>query len=202
MRIVLLGPPGAGKGTQAARLARHLDCPAIATGEIFRAHVAQGTPLGRQAKVYMDRGDLVPDEVVIAMVRERLAEPDCARGFLLDGFPRTVAQARALDEHLDREQAPLDGVLYFDVPKDELLKRLAGRAREQGRPDDAEETVLRRLEVFASKTRPLVDYYRARGMLTTVDAVGPVEVVTARVLGALESWSVEPSSATALAGRS
>ena len=186
MRIVLLGPPGAGKGTQAARVACRFGCPHIATGDIFRANVAEGTELGRAAQEYMDRGDLVPDELVIAMVMERLAEADCDGGFVLDGFPRTVNQAEALDLRLAGLGVPLHAVLCFEAAEEELLRRLAGRAAAQHRADDAEQTIRHRLEVFAIKTRPLIDYYAHRGLLITVDAIGPIEVVTKRILAALE----------------
>jgi adenylate kinase len=185
MRIVVLGPPGAGKGTQAVRIAEHLGCANIATGDIFRASVAEGTDLGRLAQTYMDRGDLVPDAVVIAMVMERLTEPDCRDGFILDGFPRTVAQAEALDHRLAELGTPLHAALNFEVIEDELLRRLAGRAAELHRSDDSEQTIRHRLEVFAVKTRPLIEYYRRRRLLAMVDAVGPVQQVTARVLGCL-----------------
>ena len=186
MRLVLLGPPGAGKGTQAVRLARHFGCADIATGDIFRANVAEGTELGRKAQVYMDQGDLVPDEIVIAMVMERLAEQDCRAGFVLDGFPRTVNQAEALDRRLVELGTPLEAALSFDVTEEELLRRLAGRAAALHRADDAEQTIRHRLEVFAIKTAPLVDYYAHRGLLVNVDAIGPIEVVTKRILAALE----------------
>jgi adenylate kinase len=182
MRIVVLGPPGAGKGTQAVRLAEHFGCADIATGDIFRANVAEGTQLGRIAQEYMDRGDLVPDEVVIAMVMGRLAEPDCQSGFVLDGFPRTVAQAEALDHRLAELRTPLHAALNFEITEDELFRRLAGRASELHRSDDSEQTIRHRLEVFAIKTRPLIDYYRRRRLLVNVDAIGPVEVVTKRIL--------------------
>jgi adenylate kinase len=186
MRIVLLGPPGAGKGTQAVRVACRFNAPHIATGDIFRANVASGTGLGRAAQEYMDRGDLVPDEVVIAMVMERLAEDDCDGGFVLDGFPRTVNQAEALDRRLAGLGAPLHAVLCIEAGEEELLRRLAGRAAAQHRADDAEQTIRHRLEVFAIKTRPLIDYYRHRGLLVNVDAIGPIEVVTKRILDDLD----------------
>jgi adenylate kinase len=186
MRIVLLGPPGAGKGTQAAQLADRYGCPHVATGDIFRANVASGTELGRVAQEYMDRGDLVPDEVVIAMVMERLGEGDCSAGFVLDGFPRTVNQAEALDRRLAGLGTPLDAALSFDVTEEELLRRLAGRAAALHRADDAEQTIRHRLEVFAIKTRPLIDYYAHRGVLVSVDAIGPIEVVTKRILDDLD----------------
>jgi adenylate kinase len=186
MRIVLLGPPGAGKGTQAVRLADHFACADVATGDIFRANVAEGTELGRAAQEYMDRGDLVPDEVVIAMVMERLAESDCDGGFVLDGFPRTVNQAEALDRRLVDLGSPLETALSFDVTEEELLRRLAGRAAAQHRADDAEQTIRHRLEVFGIKTRPLIDYYAHRGLLIKVDAIGTIEVVTKRILAAIE----------------
>jgi adenylate kinase len=186
LRLVVLGPPGAGKGTQAVRLADHYGCSDVATGDIFRANVAEGTELGRVAQEYMDRGDLVPDEVVIAMVMERLAGQDCAGGFVLDGFPRTVNQAEALDRRLVEAGTPLDAALSFDVTEEELLRRLAGRAAAQRRADDGEATIRHRLEVFAIKTRPLIDYYAHRGLLISVDAIGPIEVVTKRILDDLD----------------
>ncbi len=199
MRLVVLGPPGAGKGTQAVRLADHFACADVATGDIFRANVAEGTDLGRAAQEYMDRGDLVPDELVIAMVMERLAESDCAAGFVLDGFPRTVNQAEALDRRLVELGTPLEAALSFDVTEEELLRRLAGRAAAQHRADDAEQTIRHRLEVFAVKTAPLIDYYRHRRLLTMVDGVGRVEEVTARILGGLPSPDGGRDQALALA---
>jgi adenylate kinase len=187
LRLVVLGPPGAGKGTQAVRLAEHFACANVATGDIFRANVASGTELGRVAQEYMDRGDLVPDDVVIAMVMERLAADDCESGFVLDGFPRTVNQAEALDRRLVGLGTPLEAALSFDVTEEELLRRLAGRAAAEHRSDDAEQTIRHRLEVFGIKTRPLIDYYRHRRLLTMVDGVGRVEEVTGRILGGLPS---------------
>jgi adenylate kinase len=185
MRLVLLGPPGAGKGTQAARLASRGGTPHIATGDIFRANVAEGTRLGRRAQRYMDSGDLVPDEIVIAMVMQRLAEPDCQDGFLLDGFPRTVAQAEALDRRLAELCTPLDAALNFELAEEELFRRLAGRSAALHRSDDTEQTIRHRLEVFAHKTRPLIDYYRHRNLLVGVDAVGAIPRVHARIDAAL-----------------
>jgi adenylate kinase len=199
LRLVVLGPPGAGKGTQAVKLAEQFACADVATGDIFRANVAEGTELGRAAQEYMDRGDLVPDEVVIAMVMARLAGGDCQAGFVLDGFPRTVNQAEALDRRLAGLGTPLDAALSFDVTEEELLRRLAGRAAAQHRSDDAEQTIRHRLEVFAIKTRPLIDYYRHRRLLTMVDGVGKVEEVTGRILGGLPSANGGRDPALALA---
>jgi adenylate kinase len=186
LRLVVLGPPGAGKGTQAVKLAEHFSCADVATGDIFRANVAEGSELGRAAQEYMDRGDLVPDELVIAMVMDRLTDSDCDGGFVLDGFPRTVTQAEALDRRLAGLGTPLEAALSFEVTEEELLRRLAGRAAAQHRADDAEQTIRHRLEVFAIKTRPLIDYFAHRGLLTNVDAIGPIEVVTKRILAALD----------------
>jgi adenylate kinase len=199
MRIVLLGPPGAGKGTQAVRVASRFNAPHIATGDIFRANVASGTELGRAAQEYMDRGDLVPDDVVIAMVMERLAEDDCEGGFVLDGFPRTVEQAEALDRRLAGLGAPLHVVLCIEAGEEELLRRLAGRAAAEHRADDAEQTIRHRLEVFAIKTRPLIDYYAHRRLLNMVDGVGRVEEVTGRILSGLPSANGGRDPALALA---
>jgi adenylate kinase len=195
MRIVLLGPPGAGKGTQAALLTERLGSPHIATGDIFRANVAEGTELGRVAQAYMDTGDLVPDEVVIAMVMKRLSEPDCDEGFLLDGFPRTVAQAEALDLRLAALDSPLDAAVNFEVVEEELFRRLAGRSAALHRSDDGEATIRHRLQVFATKTRLLVDYYAHRGLLGVVDAVGRVEEVNQRILYGLGITAAAPAVA-------
>ncbi|WP_018252459.1 adenylate kinase [Salinispora mooreana] len=216
MRLVLVGPPGAGKGTQAEFVAAHLAVPKISTGDIFRSNVSQGTPLGVQAKRYMDAGELVPDEVTINMVRDRLAEPDAGAGFLLDGFPRTTPQAAALDKLLVDLGTALDLVLELVVDDDEVIRRLSGRRTCRGcgkvwhvefdapsqegrcdrcgaelfqRDDDKPETIATRLREYADKTAPLVDYYGAQSKLVGIDATGPVEDVTVRAIDALRSYS-------------
>jgi adenylate kinase len=194
MGIVLLGPPGAGKGTQATRLADELGLANVSTGQILRANVAAGTPLGRSAQGYMDAGDLVPDQLVSEMVFDRLSSPDCQGGYLLDGFPRTVPQARSLDGWLEGNGLPIGAALSFAVTEAELLTRLNRRATEQRRSDDSEETVRHRLEVFARSTRPLLDYYAARDLLVPVDAIGTTAEVTSRVMGALATATARAAS--------
>ncbi|MFD5202972.1 adenylate kinase [Streptomyces sp. NPDC058375] len=214
MRIVLVGPPGAGKGTQAAYLAQNLSIPHIATGDLFRANISQGTDLGKQARAYMDAGQLVPDEVTIGMAKDRMAQADAVGGFLLDGFPRNVGQAEALDVMLKDEGVKLDAVLDLEVPEDEVVKRIAGRRvcrnnsahvfhltynppKAEGvcdacggelyqRDDDSEETVRTRLEVYHTQTEPIIDYYRAQGLVVTISALGKVADVTARAMEALK----------------
>ncbi|MGH8792874.1 MAG: adenylate kinase [Stackebrandtia sp.] len=215
MRLVLVGPPGAGKGTQAEYISTQLSVPKISTGDIFRANIAGGTPLGRQAKQYLDAGKLVPDEVTVDMVRSRLAEPDASDGFLLDGFPRTVPQAQALDKMLADLGTGLDLVLEMIVDDDEVVRRLSGRRTCHGcgkvwhvefdrtqtegvcdrcggelfqRDDDRPETVETRLRVYATETAPLIGFYGKAGRLVGIDASGPVEDVTTRALDALASY--------------
>ncbi|GAB2973979.1 adenylate kinase [Actinotalea caeni] len=184
-RIILIGPPGAGKGTQAARLAERLGVPAISTGDIFRANVAQRTELGQQAQRYMDAGEYVPDEVTNAMVADRLAAEDASGGFLLDGYPRTEAQVAELDRMLESSGASIDVVLELTADTDELVTRLLGRAAEQNRSDDTEPVIRRRLEVYSEQTAPLVTLYDERGLLVRVDGLGTVDEVTQRILDAL-----------------
>ncbi|MFI1619812.1 adenylate kinase [Streptomyces lydicus] len=214
MRIVLVGPPGAGKGTQAAYLAKNLAIPHISTGDLFRANISQGTPLGVEAKSYMDAGNLVPDSVTIGMAKDRMEQPDAAEGFLLDGFPRNLGQAEALDEYLKDKNLKLDAVLDLEVPEDEVVKRIAGRRicrndsshvfhAEYNKPkadgvcdvcggdlyqrdDDREETVRKRLEVYHTETEPIIDYYKEQGLVVTIPALGKVEEVTERSMAALQ----------------
>ncbi|WP_243106915.1 adenylate kinase [Actinomyces lilanjuaniae] len=184
-RMVLLGPPGAGKGTQAARVAEHLGVPAISTGDIFRANVAEGTELGTQAQGYIDRGEYVPDSVTNAMVADRISQEDCREGFLLDGYPRTQAQVAALDEMLASSGSRVDLVLEITAQEEAVVERLLRRASEQGRADDTEPVIRHRLKVYAEATAPLVDLYTRRGLLVSVDGMGDVEEVTQRILAAL-----------------
>ena len=179
MRIVLLGPPGAGKGTQAVKLAEKLGIPQISTGELFRENIDGGTPLGLEAKKYLDAGDLVPASLTNALVDERLGHSDAAGGFILDGFPRTVEQAEALHDMLGRRGLKLDAVVEFRVPEEELVSRLASR----GRADDTEDIIRNRFRVYRDETAPLLDYYNHE--LKTVDAVGSLDEVFTRALQAL-----------------
>ena len=185
MRLLLVGPPGAGKGTQAAVLADKLGIPHIATGDIFRANVADSTPLGLEAKSYMDAGALVPDSVTNAMVVDRLGQPDAEGGFLLDGYPRNADQADVLAEFLLADGQQLDVVVQLVVDDDHVLERLLERARQQGRSDDTADVIRHRLDVYHGTTEPLIDYYRERDVLRTVDGLGSVDDVTARILAVL-----------------
>lgn len=186
MRIVLMGPPGAGKGTQAVFVAEKLGIPHISTGDIFRANVSAGTPLGLDAKRYMDAGEYVPDSVTNAMVRDRLAQADAAAGFLLDGYPRTLDQINELDDILSSSGHAVERVVEITADTDEVVARLLNRAVEQGRADDTEDVIRRRLEVYAEQTAPLTAVYADRGILVQVDGLGAVSEVTDRLLAALE----------------
>ena len=167
--VVLLGPPGSGKGTQAVRLTTKYGVPQIATGDILRAQVEAGTRLGRQVNAYLDRGELVPDSLVVDIIRDRLSQPDAQHGFVLDGFPRTVPQARALDQLLVELNRPLDAVIYLDVDRTSLVDRLAQRALVDQRSDDRPDVIPHRIDVFLEQTAPLIEYYRGQGKLTLID---------------------------------
>ena len=189
MRLLLMGPPGAGKGTQAAAIAERFGVPAISTGDIFRANVARQSTLGRTAQRYMDAGEYVPDEVTNAMVAQRLSDTDCADGFLLDGYPRTLQQVDELDAILERDGVALSAVVLLEADPDELVRRLLRRAQDQGRADDTDEVIRRRLEVYAAETAPLAAQYDERGLLATVDGLGAVDEVAERILSALVAKS-------------
>ena len=209
MRVLLIGPPGAGKGTQASRIAEHFDLARIATGDLLREEVAKGSEVGEVARQYMDQGDLVPDELVIQLTRSRMLEASGEGGYVLDGYPRTLAQAEAAYRWAMARGIPFDLTLYFEIEEAELLARLAGRAREEHRSDDAEETVRHRLEVFANQTYPLVDYYQRRGILVRINAVGPIDAISEQIFATLHwhkahamaaganrpEWALDPSHA-------
>lgn len=186
MRIVLLGAPGSGKGTQAELLHERLDIPHISTGELLRAAVKAGTPLGVQAKELLDNGDLVSDEIMLRLIEERLGKPDVATSFLLDGYPRNLAQAEALDTLLTRLGKPLDEAIQIDVDPERIIARIKRRAQEEGRSDDSEEVFRHRMEVYEEQTAPVADYYAERGLLTRILGHGPPEGVQKLLLSVLE----------------
>jgi adenylate kinase len=186
MRLIFMGPPGAGKGTQAKFVAQRYGIPAISTGDIFRANVTRGTELGREAQRYMDAGEYVPDAVTNLMVRARIDEPDAEPGFLLDGYPRTLAQVEELDGMISFTGHALDAVVSLTVDSDEIVQRLLRRAQSEGRADDTEDVIRRRQELYGEQTAPLIEVYRERGLLIEVDGMGEVDDVTGRILAALE----------------
>jgi len=186
MRLIMMGPPGAGKGTQAKFVAEHFGVPAISTGDIFRANVSQGTPLGVEAKRYMDAGEYVPDEVTNLMVRNRIDEKDAEPGFLLDGYPRTLAQVEELDGMIKFTGHSLDAVVVLTVDPEEIVGRLLQRAQVEGRADDTEDVIRRRQEIYVEQTEPLIEVYRGRGILIEVDGMGEVAEVTQRIFEALD----------------
>jgi len=186
MRLVLLGAPGSGKGTQATRLKDHLQVPHISTGDLLRAEVAAGSKLGLEAKEIMARGDLVSDAILLGMIEDRLSRPDTANGFILDGYPRNLAQASALDALLQRIGQPIDCAVQLDVDNELLVERIAGRAKAEGRADDNPESVRKRLSVYSGQTAPVVDFYRQHGLLSVVNGVGSLDDVFTRIVEAID----------------
>ncbi len=186
MKAILIGPPGGGKGTQAAFLMDKYGVAHISTGDMLRAAVKEGTDLGKKAKSFMDKGELLPDDVIIGIIGERIQADDCKKGFLLDGFPRTIPQADALEDMLSKSGATIDHVIHIAVADDELMKRLLGRAEKEGRSDDNEETIKNRLKVFHEQTSPLIDYYRNKGNLRDIDGMGSIDEITGRIKSAIQ----------------
>lgn len=193
-RLLLIGPPGAGKGTQAALLAEHFGIPAISTGDIFRANVKNETPLGLEAKGFMDRGEYVPDSLTNALVKDRLNQADAQKGFLLDGYPRTIDQVDRLDEFLDEMNQKLDVVVQLTADTEELIRRLSKRAQEQGRTDDTPDVIRRRQEVYEEQTAPLIDVYLSRSVVAKINGLGEVSEVTGRIIEALEARGLTPDA--------
>jgi adenylate kinase len=185
MRLVLLGPPGSGKGTQATSLKEQLQVPHISTGDLLRAEVAAGTELGKQAKAVMDAGNLVSDDILLGMLESRLGQDDVAKGFILDGYPRNLAQAAALDELLASLGQKFDAAVQLTVDNEQIVERLAGRAKAEGRADDNPESVRKRLEVYDQQTAPVIEFYRQHGQLTIVDGVGALDEVFNRIIEAI-----------------
>jgi adenylate kinase len=196
-RLLIVGPPGAGKGTQASRITTAYGIPDISTGDIFRANIKNETPLGKQVKAIVDAGDYVPDSLTNELVTDRLAEDDAANGFLLDGYPRTLAQVDYLDEMLASHGQKLDAVIQLVADQDEIVARLTKRALEQGRADDSEEAIRHRQDVYVRETSPLVDVYSKRGLLVEVDGLGEIDEVAERVRAALAERGIEPAERSA-----
>jgi len=186
-RLLIVGPQGSGKGTQGIRIAEAFGIPTVSTGDVFRGAVAACTELGRQVKAIIEAGDLVPDELTSAVVRERLSQADAEGGFLLDGYPRNVAQVMHLDEFLEGRDEELDAVIELDVPRDESIDRIARRAAEQGRTDDTEEVIANRLAIYERETAPILDVYRTRGIVDRIDGVGSLDEITDRILASLQA---------------
>jgi len=193
-RLLLIGPPGAGKGTQASLLAEYFGVPAISTGDIFRENVKNETELGVQAKGFMDRGEYVPDSLTNALVKDRLAQPDAQKGFLLDGYPRTIDQVHQLDGFLDEMNKSLDVVVQLTADIDELVRRLSKRAQEQGRTDDTPDVIRRRQEVYEEQTAPLIDVYVSRSQVAKINGLGEINEVTGRIIEALDARGLTPDA--------
>ncbi|RWR17634.1 adenylate kinase [Microbacterium enclense] len=192
-RLLIVGPQGSGKGTQGVRVGEALGIPVVSTGDVFRANVSEGTELGLQVQSIIDAGDLVPDELTSAVVRDRLSQADAAEGFLLDGYPRNLAQVMHLDEFLEGRDEKLDAVIALIVPREESLARLTARATEQGRADDTEEAIATRLAIYERETAPILDVYGTRGIVDEIDGVGNLDEITARIFAALEARGVRPA---------
>ncbi|WP_029145878.1 adenylate kinase [Microbacterium luticocti] len=189
-RLLIVGPQGSGKGTQGARIADAFGIPAVSTGDVFRANIAAGTPLGEQVKAITAAGNLVSDELTGQIVRDRLAQPDAAEGFLLDGYPRNLQQVRDLDGFLAEHGRQLDAVIELSVPRDESIARLALRAAEQGRTDDTDEVIAKRLAIYENETAPILDVYRGRGIVDRIDGVGTLDEITERIMAALAARGI------------
>jgi adenylate kinase len=189
-RLLIVGPQGSGKGTQGVRIAEALGVPAVSTGDVFRANVKEGTELGQQVKAIIDAGDLVPDELTSAIVRDRLAQDDAAGGFLLDGYPRNLAQVADLDAFLGGRGEELTGVIELVVPREESIVRLSKRAAEQGRDDDNEESIAKRLSIYENETAPILDVFRERGIVDQIDGVGSLDEITERITAALTARGI------------
>lgn len=193
-RLLIVGPQGSGKGTQGVRIAEAFGVPAVSTGDVFRANISEGTELGQQVQAIIAAGNLVPDELTSAVVRDRLAQDDAAPGFLLDGYPRNLGQVGDLDAFLEERGESLDAVIELDVPREESISRLTKRAEEQGRTDDTAEVIAHRLSIYESETAPILDVYRERGLVVAIDGIGSLDVITERILTALIARGLTPAS--------
>lgn len=193
-RLLIVGPQGSGKGTQGVRIAEAFGVPAVSTGDVFRANISEGTELGQQVQAIIAAGNLVPDELTSAVVRDRLAQEDAAAGFLLDGYPRNVGQVGDLDAFLEERGESLDAVIELDVPREESIARLTKRAEEQGRTDDTADVIAHRLSIYENETAPILDVYRERGLVVAIDGIGSLDVITERILTALIARGLTPAS--------